>query len=75
MNVYRGRIILVGQDRAGKTSLKKSLLGLPFDFKEQSTDGKLSHQSSKLKLSKLRTGHLVVRTGQVCLNVWNIQRI
>ena len=39
MNVYRGRIILVGQDRAGKTSLKKSLLGLPFDFKEQSTDG------------------------------------
>ena len=39
MNVYRGRIILVGQDRASKTSLKKSLLGLPFDFKEQSTDG------------------------------------
>ena len=39
MNVYRGRIILVGQDRAGKTSLKKSLLGLSFDFKEQSTDG------------------------------------
>ena len=39
MNVYRGRIILVGQDRAGKTSLKKTLLGLPFDFKEQSTDG------------------------------------
>ena len=39
VNVYRGRIILVGQDRAGKTSLKKTLLGLPFDFKEQSTDG------------------------------------
>ena len=39
MNVYRGRIVLVGQDRAGKTSLKKALLGLPFDFKEQSTDG------------------------------------
>ena len=39
MNVYRGRIVLVGQDRAGKTSLKKTLLSLPFDFKEQSTDG------------------------------------
>ena len=39
MNVYRGRIILVGQDRAGKTSLKKTLLGLPFDYQEQSTNG------------------------------------
>ena len=39
MSVYRGRILLVGQDRAGKTSLKKSLLGLPFNPKEQSTDG------------------------------------
>ena len=39
VNVYRGRILLIGQDRAGKTSLKKSLLGLPFDPKEQSTDG------------------------------------
>jgi hypothetical protein len=39
VNVYRGRVLLVGQDRAGKTSLKKSLLGLPFDPKEQSTDG------------------------------------
>ena len=39
MNVYRGRIILVGQDRAGKTSLKKTLLGLPFDYRERSTDG------------------------------------
>ena len=39
VQVYRGRVILVGQDRAGKTSLKKSLLGLPFDPKEQSTEG------------------------------------
>ena len=39
MNVYRGRIFLIGQDRAGNTSLKKSLLGLPFDPKEQSTEG------------------------------------
>ena len=39
VKVYRGRIILVGQDRAGKTSLKKSLLGLTFDPKEQRTEG------------------------------------
>jgi len=39
VNVWRGRVLLVGQDRAGKTSLKKSLLGLPFNPKEQSTEG------------------------------------
>ena len=39
VRVYRGRIMLVGQDRAGKTSLKKSLLGMPFDPKQQSTEG------------------------------------
>nr|AOW69254.1 hypothetical protein [Calliactis polypus] len=37
--VYRGRIMLVGQERAGKTSLKKSLLGLPFNPGEESTVG------------------------------------
>lgn len=31
--------MLIGQDRAGKTSLKKSLIGLPFNPKESSTDG------------------------------------
>ena len=39
VKVYRGRIILLGQDRAGKTSLRKSLLGLPFDPEEESTVG------------------------------------
>ena len=39
VKVYRARIMLIGQDRAGKTSLKNSFLGLPFDPKEQSTDG------------------------------------
>ena len=39
VKVYRARIMLLGQDRAGKTSLKKSLLGLPFDPKEESTVG------------------------------------
>ena len=31
--------MILGQDRAGKTSLKKSLLGLPFDPQENSTIG------------------------------------
>ena len=39
VKVYRGRIMLIGQNRAGKTSLKKHLLGLPFDPDEESTDG------------------------------------
>ena len=37
--MYRARIMLIGQDRAGKTSLKKSFLGLSFDPDEDSTDG------------------------------------
>ena len=39
MKLYRARIMLMGKDRAGKTSLKKSFLGLPFDPQEDSTDG------------------------------------
>ena len=31
--------MLIGQDRAGKTSLKKSLIGLPFNRHENSTEG------------------------------------
>ena len=31
--------MFLGQDRAGKTSLKKSLLGLPFDPNQESTVG------------------------------------
>lgn len=39
MNVCRGRVMIVGQERAGKTSLKKSLLGMPFNQEEESTVG------------------------------------
>ncbi len=39
MKVYRGRIMFLGQARAGKTSLKKSLLGIPFNPEEESTVG------------------------------------
>ena len=37
--MYRGRVMLIGQNRAGKTSLKKSLLGMTFDPGEPSTEG------------------------------------
>ena len=39
VEVYHGRIMLLGQDRAGKTSLKKFLLDIPFDPEEESTVG------------------------------------
>lgn len=39
MKVYRARIMVIGQARAGKTSLIKSLLGLTFDPEEKSTVG------------------------------------
>lgn len=39
VQVYRGRIMFIGQDRAGKTSLKKYLLGILFNPKEESTVG------------------------------------
>ena len=39
VKVYRGRIMFIGQDGAGKTSLKKYLLGLPVKSQEDSTEG------------------------------------
>ena len=39
VKVNRGRIMFIGQERAGKTSLKKSLIGIPFDPREDSTAG------------------------------------
>jgi len=39
VNVYRGRINVIGQCRAGITSVTKNLLGLLFDPNEQSTEG------------------------------------
>ena len=50
VNVYRGRVLLIGQDRTGKTSLKKSLIGLPFNPKEKSTDG-IEVDPSKFQLN------------------------
>ena len=58
VNVYRGRILLIGQDRAGKTSLKKSLLGLPFDPKEQSTDGiEVEASTCEIEVQQVKNWH------------------
>ncbi|KAK3703402.1 hypothetical protein QZH41_007746 [Actinostola sp. cb2023] len=39
VSVYRGRIMIIGPERVGKTSLRKSLCGLPFNADEPSTVG------------------------------------
>ena len=58
VNVYRGRILLIGQDRAGKTSLKKSLLGLPFDPKEQSTEGiEVQASTCEIEVDQVKNWH------------------
>lgn len=50
VKVCRARLLIIGQDRAGKTSLKKSLIGLPFNPEEPSTEV-LEVNSSKLEVS------------------------
>ena len=49
MKVCRARLFIIGPDRAGKTSLKKSLIGLPFNPEEPSTEV-LEINSSKLEV-------------------------
>ena len=50
--------MLIGQDRAGKTSLKKSLLGLPFDPKEQSTDGiEVEASTCEIEVEQVKNWH------------------
>ena len=50
VKVCRARLLIIGQDRAGKTSLKKSLIGLPFNPEEPSTEV-LEVNFSKLEVS------------------------
>ena len=55
VKVYRARIMLIGQDRAGKTSLKKSFLGLPFDPEEESTTGiEIDPSNFKINIDQVR---------------------
>ena len=58
MRVFRGQIQFVGQDRAGKTSLKKSLLGLRFDPKEQSTEGiEVDTSQCEIEVDRVKNWH------------------
>ncbi|XP_078384326.1 uncharacterized protein LOC144666799 [Oculina patagonica] len=58
VNVYRRRILFIGPDRAGKTSLKKSLLGLPFDPKEQSTEGiEVNPSQCEIEVNRVKNWH------------------
>lgn len=56
VNVYRGRIFIIGPDRAGKTSLKKSLLGLPFDPTEESTVG-IDPSTCEIDVDRVQNWH------------------
>lgn len=65
INVYRGRIFLIGQDRAGKTSLKKSLVGLPFNPNEQSTEGiQVDHSTFEVDVEQVKNWKAVYNNEQ-----------
>jgi len=50
--------LIIGQDRAGKTSLRKNLLGLPFDPKEQSTEGiEVDPSKCEIDVDQVRNWH------------------
>ncbi|XP_072021573.1 uncharacterized protein [Amphiura filiformis] len=49
--VYRTRLMLVGQERVGKTSLLKSLVGKKHDEKEEITDGVDTTTSCKVPMT------------------------
>ena len=50
VKVCRARLLIFGQHGAGKTSLIKSLIGLPFNSEEPSTEG-LAMSSSKVEVN------------------------
>ena len=72
VNVYRVRVLLIGQDRAGKTSLKRSLIGLPFNPKEKSTAG-IEVDSSKRAVISVKhiKGKGVKEESVVSIELWD----
>ena len=69
MPVYLGRIMLLGQDRAGKTSLKKFLLGIPFDPEEESTVGvEVEGTKFEVEIDQVKNWHC---TGQKRLDLYD----
>ena len=58
MNVYRCRLIVIGPDRVGKSSLKKNLLGLPFDPKEESTEAiEVNASQCQIEVEQVKNWH------------------
>ena len=61
--------MLIGQDRAGKTSLKKSFLGLPFDPEEASTEGiEVDPSKFDIEVDHVRTGNARMKSS-TCLTL------
>ncbi|XP_070564331.1 uncharacterized protein [Ptychodera flava] len=50
--IFRTRLMLVGQDRVGKTSLKKSLTGQRYNSSEESTDGIDTSAACEINIEK-----------------------
>ena len=77
VEVYRGRIMLIGQDRAGKTSLKKFLLGIPFDPEEESTVGiKVDPTKFEVEIDQVKnwqfTDHKTLDLSEYCEEIAKI---
>ena len=72
VNFHRVRVLLIGQDRAGKTSLKRSLIGLPFNPKEKSTAG-IEVDSSKRAVISVKhiKGKGVKEKSVVSIELWD----
>ena len=62
----RGRIIFIGDERTGKTSTKKSLLGMEFDPQEPITEAiKLDQSSFEFNLDHVQCWKTIeVKQGQ-----------
>eukprot|EP00057_Strongylocentrotus_purpuratus_P014524 XP_011668998.1 PREDICTED: uncharacterized protein LOC752124 isoform X1 [Strongylocentrotus purpuratus] len=54
--VFRTRLMLVGQERVGKTSLKKTLTGQGFDENEAITDGVETTNSCEISIEVAKAG-------------------
>ncbi|XP_071499865.1 uncharacterized protein [Diadema antillarum] len=54
--VYHTRLMLVGQERVGKTSLRKALLGQEFNTDEKVTDGVETRSGCKISIDLAKAG-------------------
>ena len=69
----RVKVLLIGQDRVGKTSVGRSLKGEPFRANETSTDGVQMHEP--LKILELAHGSILSCSKKQLHTITNVQNI